>query len=287
MKIKHLGALALFFCAVFAQAQVQLGKGVQIGGTSSGGITALTGPVTASGTGSVATTITPTGVTAGTYNLGGQVVVIAASGQITAVGNPLSASFGCTQCGNYETGFPSITSASGTISYSNPSVPTSASVSDGTNTTTLSTPFTSWTLSHTYTTNTTFTLTAVGSGQTVTPSQSISFFPRTFGGAGTAGATGATASSTNAVLAGATGTLASAGLNNQSIYGPYTPSGQKIYILMIGNSHTFKDNSTGFAFVFNTPTLVNFVNQYGATVTMYLYESTNSLTGTFSILVAS
>ena len=46
------------------------------------GITALTGPVTASGSGSVATTITATGVTAGSYV--GTNLTVNAAGQITA-----------------------------------------------------------------------------------------------------------------------------------------------------------------------------------------------------------
>jgi hypothetical protein len=273
-------AVFAFLFASSLCAQVQLGKGVQVGGAS-GGITALTGPVTGSGVGAVATTITPTGVTPGTYTIGGLALTVASSGQITALGNPFSASFGCTQCGNYETGYPSITSASGTISYSNPSVPTSASVSDGTNTDTLSTPFTSWTLSHTYTTNTTFTLTAVGNSQTVTPMQSITFTPRTFGGVGTAGATGATSSSTNAVLVGATGTLASAGLGQQSVWGPYSPSNQYIYILSLGSACSF--TSGGFAFLMNSPISFTFTNQYGSPVSMYLYRSVNSQNATTTL----
>lgn len=46
------------------------------------GITALTGPVTAAGTGSVVSTITPTGVTAGSYLLAN--ITVNAAGQITA-----------------------------------------------------------------------------------------------------------------------------------------------------------------------------------------------------------
>lgn len=49
------------------------------------GITALTGPVTASGTGSVVSTITPTGVTAASYNLA--TFAVNAAGQITSATN--------------------------------------------------------------------------------------------------------------------------------------------------------------------------------------------------------
>jgi hypothetical protein len=54
-----------------------------------GGITALTGPVTASGSGSVASTITPTGVTAATYGSTtlSPVITIGADGRITAASN--------------------------------------------------------------------------------------------------------------------------------------------------------------------------------------------------------
>ncbi len=196
--------------------------------------------------------------------------------------------FTCSTCGNYEIGFTIASPTNFTASYT--STPASANITDGTHTDVLTTPFTSGSLAFSYTSSvqatTTFTLTAV-SGVTRTAQQGISWFPRTFGGVGAAGATSSvTASGNNATLSNGA-TLTNAGLNNQSVYGPYSPSGQKIYILMIGGSHTFKDNSTGFSFAFNSPTAVSFVNQNGATVAMFLYESTNTLTGPFSILVAS
>lgn len=184
-----------------------------------------------------------------------------------------------------------ITNYSMTASYS--STPTSAAI---TNTDsigsplTLTTPFTSGTVlgsfQHTAAATTTFTLTAVGA-VTKTSTATINWLPRTFGGAGIAGATSSvTASGTSAVLS--TGsTLANAGLGNAGTYGPYSASARKIYILMIGGSHTFKDTVTGFSFAFNAPTAVSFTNVNGSTVSMFLYESTNTLTGTFSITVAS
>lgn len=183
-----------------------------------------------------------------------------------------------------------VTNPAFTAGYS--STPASANITntDGVGSPlTLTTPFTSGTVtgafSKTTATSTTFTLNAT-SGVTKTATTAINWQPRTFSGVGTAGATGATASGTTAVLAGATGTLASAGLNNQTLY-PASPSSQKVYILLSGGSHTFKDAATGFSFAFNTPTSVSFVNVNGATVPMFLYESTNTLTGTFSIQVAS
>jgi hypothetical protein len=54
-------------------------------GGGGGGITSLTGPVTGSGTGAVATTITPTGVTAGSYTSAN--VTVNAAGQVTFASN--------------------------------------------------------------------------------------------------------------------------------------------------------------------------------------------------------
>lgn len=154
----------------------------------------------------------------------------------------------------------------------------------------LTTPFTAGTVlgnfQHTSAATTTFTLTAIGAA-TKTATIGLAWLPRTFGGVGAAGATSSvTAATTTAVLSNSA-VLASAGLGNQSTYGAYSPSAQKIYILMVGGSHTFRDASTGFSFAFNSPTSVSFTNVNGSVVAMFLYESTNTLTGTFSITVAS
>lgn len=185
----------------------------------------------------------------------------------------------------------SVTNPAFTASYS--ATPTSAQITntDGIGSpTVLTTPFTSGTVTGTFTktsaASTTFTLSATAS-TTKTATQAINWLPRTFGGVGATGATSSvTATGTTAVLS--TGdVLASAGLNNQTNYGPYSPSVQKIYILMVGGSHTFKDPNTGFSFAFNAPTAVSFVNANGTTVAMFLYESTNTLSGTFTVQVAS
>jgi hypothetical protein len=220
-------------------------------------------------------------VTPGTYlNVA---FTVNSKGLITAAGTPFSASFGCTQCGTYEIGYSGITVASGAISYANPSVPTSASVSDGTNTDTLSTPFTSWVLSHTYTTNTTFTLTTLGNGQTVTQSNGIAFVPRSYGGTGSGGATGATASGTSAALVGASGTLTNIGLGSSCAGQSFTAttSGTQ-YIYYLSPCNVSNPGGGSFTipgptvFPMNAPTSFTFTGQYGGTWTGYLYQSVNS-----------
>ena len=148
-------------------------------------------------------------------------------------------------------------------------------------------PFTSGTIvgsfHHTTVTTTTVQLTATGAS-TQTANQTYTWNPRIFGGLGTAGATSTvTASGTTAVLS-TSDVLPSAGLGAETVgqtFGPYSPSSQTIYLLLTGGSHTFKDSLTGFPFAFNAPTTVTFVNEFGVTITMYLYQSTNVLTGTF------
>lgn len=186
-----------------------------------------------------------------------------------------------------------VTNPAFTASYS--STPASANITntDGIDSPlTLTTPFTSGTVvgsfHKTTAASTTFTLTAVGTS-TKTASQSIAWEPLSFAGVGAAGATATVTASGSSALLSTGDVLANVGLATSNVghtYGPYAPSGQKIYLLIIGTGHTFKDASTGFSFAFNAPTTVSFVNEQGATVTMELYESTNTLSGTFSVLVA-
>jgi hypothetical protein len=166
--------------------------------------------------------------------------------------------------------------------------PTSAAITntDGVSSpTNLSSPFTSGTISgsfsHSTTATTTFTLTAVGSS-TQTATQAYTWKPRIFSGLGTAGATSTvTASGTTAVLSNSN-VLASAGLGAETVgqtFGPFAPSGQVIYLLLTGSSHTFTDVCSGFPLPFNAPISVSFVNINGVTVPEYLYQTTNPLTG--------
>ncbi len=157
----------------------------------------------------------------------------------------------------------------------------------------LSSPFTTGTVggtfSYTTPTTVTFTLSAI-QGTTQTATQAINWQPAIFGGVGAAGATSTvTASGTTAVLS--TGdALPRVQLGAETvgeIFGPYSPSSQNIYLLLTGGSHTFIDANTGFPFAFNAPTTVTFVNAHGASVTMYLYQSTNPLFGTYKPKVTS
>jgi hypothetical protein len=183
-----------------------------------------------------------------------------------------------------------------TCSATYSSTPASANITntDGVSSpTNLSSPFTSGTIvgsfSHNAVTTTTLTLTAIGD-TTQTATQAYTWNPRIFGGVGTAGATATvTASGTTAILS-TSNVLASLQLGAEtvgSVFGPFTPSGQSVYLLLKGGSHTFVDVGTGFPFAFNTPTAVSFTNVNGVVVSLFLYQSTNPLTGTFNIRVAS
>lgn len=153
-------------------------------------------------------------------------------------------------------------------------------------------PYTSVTLAGTFAHSTaatvTFTLTAVGSS-TQTATQPITWSQRIFGGIGTPGATAMiTTSGTTATLS--TGDILAGQLGAETvgqILGPYVPSGQSVYLILVGGSHTFIDNGTGFPFAFNAPVAVTFVNSQGLSVNGFKYESTNALFGTFNVKVAS
>jgi hypothetical protein len=189
-----------------------------------------------------------------------------------------------------------VTNPSFTASYS--STPTSASISntDGIDSPhAMTTPFTNATIvgsfNHNSTATVTFTLTAIKAAVTRMATQGINFFPRTFGGIGSAGAVSATASGTSAVLNGGLGTLANQGLFSSIVgqtFGPFVPSSQKIYVLTphTSSAHTFRDQN-GFAFSFLAPTTFSFTNAQGVSMSMDLYESTNLLSSSFTLTVVT
>jgi hypothetical protein len=158
---------------------------------------------------------------------------------------------------------------------------------------TLTTPFTNAAItgsfSHSTVTTTTFTLNAAN-GTTQTAQQQITWQPAIFAGLGSAGATSTvTAAGTTAVLS--TGdALPRTQLGAEVVgetFGPFTASAQVLYLLLTGGSHTFIDANTGFPFAFNAPISVSFVNANGTSVPMFLYASTNVLTGSFAPRITS
>jgi len=190
-----------------------------------------------------------------------------------------------------------VTNPAFTAAYS--SIPDSANITntDGIDSPLiLTTPFTAGTVVGSFVkaaqATTTFTLHATKGSVNKTATSAITWNPRSFGGVGTAGASSATASGNNAVLNGGDGTLGSIALLASVVgqtFGPFTPSTQKIYLLLphTASPHTFKDAVTGFAFAFNAPTTFAFPNQNSDAVSMDLYESTNLLNSTFSITVVT
>jgi hypothetical protein len=156
----------------------------------------------------------------------------------------------------------------------------------------LTTPFTAGTVVGAFTktsaTAVDFTLTAVSTGGvTKTAGAAITWEFRTFAGVGTAGATSATASSTNAVLNGGAGTLPSAGLFGSIVGQAFslTPASQNCYILTphTASAHTWKDLNTGLPFAMNAPITFSFTNEEGVASSYDLYQSTNVLSANFDI----
>lgn len=265
------------YMATISSSQRSYNYYFTIGGGSASGVTSLnslTGALTIACAGSLTCTTSGSTIT----------IASGASFSITSFA-------GCS--GSLELG-QTVTNPTCTATYS--ATPSSATITNSDSIDSplsLVTPFTSGTIigsfSHSTVTTTTVQLTAVGS-TTQTANQQYTWNPRIFGGVGTAGATSSvTASGTTAVLSNSD-VIASAGLGAETVgqtFGPYSPSGQAIYLLLTGGSHTFVDALTGFPFAFNSPITVTFINQWGVTTTMYLYQSTNSLTGTFAPRIAS
>jgi hypothetical protein len=160
--------------------------------------------------------------------------------------------------------------------------------------TNLVSPFSSVTLAATFSHNTpattTFTLTATNGAQTATATRFFTWSQRIFGGIGAQGANSSVAAVGNTALLSTGDALPTLQLGVEQVgqtFGPYNPSGQAIYLFLAGGTHTFVDANTGFPFAFNTPITVTFINQFGVTITMYLYQSTNALTGSFAPKVTS
>jgi hypothetical protein len=183
-----------------------------------------------------------------------------------------------------------------TFSAAYSTMPASASITNTENIgspAVLTSPFTSGTVIGTFAhgaiANTTFTLTAI-QGSTQVATQSINWQPAIFSGVGVAGATSSvTASGTTAVLSNGI-SLSRVQLSAETVgqtFGPLNTLNQSIYLLLTGGSHTFFDVNTGFPFVMNAAIAVSFVNSKGVTVTMYLYQSTNSLYGTYAPKIVS
>jgi hypothetical protein len=157
----------------------------------------------------------------------------------------------------------------------------------------LSSPYTSGTVvgsfDHNSQATVTFTLTAIYTS-TKTATSPINWYPRSFAGVGAPGATSTvTAHAGNTAQLSTGDILANEGLFSSFVgqSASFTASGQNLYFLLVGGSHTFTDNSNNLPFPFNTPTPVSFVNQNSQTISMYLYQSSTTLTGTYSIKVSS
>ena len=227
------------------------------------------------------TSITPTGTITCTPLVGGSctgAVTISLSSPFT-----INSFTGCG--GSLELG-QSVANPTCLATYS--ATPASASISNTDSIDSplvLTTPFTSGTIVGTFThsavATTTVQLTATGSS-TQTANQTYTWNPRIFAGLGTAGATNSVSSSGTTAVLSNTNVIPSAALGAETVgqtFGPFSPSGQAVYLLLTGGSHTFTDACTGFPFAFNAPLTVTFINEYGITITMYLYQSTNTLTG--------
>lgn len=238
------------------------------------------------------------GGSATTYVVAGTGIVVAGGGTLT---NPYVISttvgFGISSFTGGQSGELGQSFINPNFAASYSSSPTSANITntDSINSPfNLTTPFTSasitGTFSHSTPAATTFTLHATNGVTSATATQAITWDERIFGGVGAPGATSSvTASGTNAVLS-TSDAIPSAGLGVEVVgqtFGPFSPSGQCVYLLLSAGSHTFVDAVSGFPFAFNAPITVMFVNQFGATLTMYLYQSVNPLSGTFQPRISS
>jgi hypothetical protein len=156
----------------------------------------------------------------------------------------------------------------------------------------LSTPYTTAAYSGTFNLNTqgAITFTASATGATNSSNLNYNYDYRSYAGVGTSGATNCTASGSvgapTCTLVGATGVLNSAALNTSG--GGFTsnlnPSGQFMYFMLYGCSHTFTVNT--FATVF-TSVAATYTSLGGATVSSgyCFYTSPGSYTGAYTVVV--
>lgn len=276
---------------------VGTGASLEPAGTGTIEATAIDG-VSVTGTPSVGQTIVATSPTAATWqvppggvtsinSLTGAIVFAAGSGLALSVsGNTLTfsiaTSFAITSFTGGQTVEVGASIVNPTFNATYTTTPTSAQI---TNTAAidsplaLSSPFTSGTLTGTFTYSTPTNVTVTLSAESQTATQTLGFQDAIFGGVGATGATSSvTASGTTAVLS--TGdALPRLQLGAEAVdqeFGPFTPNpstGQTIYLLLTGGSHTFVDVATGAPFAMAAPISVSFVNAHGATVSMFLYGS--------------
>lgn len=276
------------------------------GWVKTGGAVTLTGDVTGTSSATVLSKLQGSTLSCGSVGAGFVPVYQTSNGEFLCrqlTGNDIAPSFAitaftCSTCGTYEVGQTVASPTNFAASYN--SLPASASISDGTNTVALTSPFTAGSLAHSYLLNSTgqvnYVLTAVGAS-TQTATQSSHWLPRSFGGLGLTGtATGATASGTNAALVGDTGTLASGGLAASSVgqvYAVTTTATQYVYLLLVTNVSNPSGGSFTTpgptVFAMNSPTSITFTNQNGQPITMFLYRSANSFFSgtTFDITVGN
>lgn len=147
----------------------------------------------------------------------------------------------------------------------------------------------SYTLTAAGTVNVNVTLTQGGVTKTTNNVSGV-FAERTFQGVGGAGATGSTASGTNAALSGGssggttlTGTASMPTPSGQSFNA--SPAGQKVYdqVLHTTNGYSYFDVTNNAPFAMLARTTITFVNENGISESWDLYESQNTLSSTYTI----
>lgn len=237
-----------------------------------GGITAITGDVTASGTGSVAATLATVLSTPGCQTLSGVYICFNAKGLTTALGSPFTIStFSCQSGGsvaanqNFELGYTFSSPVTCNYGYTGGTAVTASITDSNGNTGTMNGGLTVGTLTHSYTSGVTFYGNATSSSQTApTVSNAIGFLYCSFYGLSTGSSpTGATSSgsgsgnqcaSETSTLAGGLGVLGSNGLGNSQVGETFTfssPVGS--YAALFVNEPGAGCNHTSFTYNGSSP----------------------------------